>query len=73
MTTRDAARHRRQLAALRAYVDAGSIKAAAHRLGITDSTCRRRLYAYCAANKTTLPQAVFDLGRETERAHFVRS
>jgi DNA-binding NarL/FixJ family response regulator len=34
---------RRELAALLAYVETGSHKAAAHRLGIAESTCRQRV------------------------------
>ncbi len=34
---------RRELVTLLAYLDAGSHKAAAHRLGISESTCRQRV------------------------------
>jgi DNA-binding NarL/FixJ family response regulator len=34
---------RRELVTLLAYLDAGSHKAAAHRLGISESTCRQRI------------------------------
>ena len=34
---------RRELVSLLAYLDAGSHKAAAHRLGVSESTCRQRV------------------------------
>jgi len=34
---------RRELVTLLVYLDAGSHKAAAHRLGISESTCRQRI------------------------------
>ncbi len=34
---------RRELVTLLAYLDAGSHKAAAHRLGISESACRQRI------------------------------
>lgn len=34
---------RRELVTLAAYLEAGSHKAAAHRLGISESTCRQRI------------------------------
>jgi DNA-binding NarL/FixJ family response regulator len=34
---------RRELVTLLAYLDSGSHKAAAHRLGVSESTCRQRV------------------------------
>lgn len=59
-------RRRRQLAALDAYIQTGSIKGAAHRLGLDETAVRRRLAGYCKDNRTNLPQAVYDLGRRRE-------
>ena len=43
MTDRGTGPPRRELVTLLAYLDAGSHKAAAHRLGISESTCRQRI------------------------------
>jgi hypothetical protein len=60
---RDEIRRRRQMAALRAYIETGSVKAAARKLGLTESGLRYRLATYCADNDTTLPAAIYELGR----------
>lgn len=50
-------------AALRAYVAAGTIKGAAHQLGISERAVRKRLAAYCEANGyVSVVQAVFRFG-----------
>jgi DNA-binding NarL/FixJ family response regulator len=36
---------RRQVEILRAYIDTGSIKAAAHEVGLAETTCRQHLSA----------------------------
>jgi DNA-binding NarL/FixJ family response regulator len=43
MTDRGTGPPRRELVTLLAYLDSGSHKAAAHRLGISESTCRQRV------------------------------
>lgn len=55
---------RRQLETLCAYLDAGSIKAAASQLGITESTTRQNLSAlYRRTGSLNAAQAAFVLGR----------
>lgn len=50
---------KRQDAAFRAYVATGSVKGAAHRLGISERATRRHLTNYCEAHKyDTLVHAV---------------
>lgn len=54
---------KRQDAVFRAYVETGSVKGAAHRLGITDRAVRKNLDAYCEAHGyTTWVKAVFHFG-----------
>lgn len=54
---------RRQDAAFRAYVDTGSVKEAAHRLGVTERAIRKHLAAYCEAHGyDSLVRAVFLFG-----------
>lgn len=55
---------RRQLETLCAYLDAGSIKAAASQLGITETTARQNLSAlYRRTGSLNAAQAAFLLGR----------
>jgi len=65
-------RTRRQDAAFRAYVETGSVKAASHRLGLTERAIRKHLEGYCEAHGyTSLVQAVFRFGtskRDAEQA-----
>lgn len=62
---------KRQDAAFRAYVDTGSVKGAAHRLGVSERAIRKYLAGYCEArNHDSLVRAVFLFGtmqREAER------
>lgn len=54
---------RRQEAALRAYIDTGTVKGAAHRMGITERSVRKYLAAYCEAHGyTSVVQAAFHFG-----------
>lgn len=54
---------RRQLEVLRAYIGAGSIKLAAHRLGISESTARQHLAAlYRRTGCHNAVQAAYWLG-----------
>ncbi len=54
---------RRQLEVLRAYIDAGSIAAAAHELGITESTARQHLSGlYRRTGCLSVAQAAYLLG-----------
>jgi DNA-binding NarL/FixJ family response regulator len=58
---------RRELITLLAYLDEGSHKAAAHRLGIAESTCRQRIWQLIGrvgARKAT--QAVWRLRQQLE-------
>ena len=58
---------RRELLTLFAYVHAGSHKAAAHRLGIAESTCRQRMSSLLARiGVGNVAQAVWLLRRELE-------
>jgi predicted ArsR family transcriptional regulator len=58
---------KRQEAALRAYVDTGTVKGAAHRLGVTERAIRKYLAAYCEARGyVSVVQAAFHFGT-TER------
>jgi molybdenum-dependent DNA-binding transcriptional regulator ModE len=61
---------RRQEAALRAYIETGTVKGAAHRLGITERSVRKYLSAYCDTHGyVSIVQAAYWYGRpETERA-----
>ena len=64
---RDAAN--RYDAAFRAYVETGTVKGAAHRLGVTERAVRKYLVAYCDAHGyTTLVHAVFHFGTSTRGA-----
>ena len=55
---------RRQLEVLRAYIAAGSIAAAAHELGITESTARQHLSGlYRRTGCLNAAQAAYWLGR----------
>lgn len=58
---------RRELVTLLAYLEAGSHKAAAHRLGIAESTCRQRMSSLLARiGAGNVAQAVWLLRRELE-------
>jgi DNA-binding NarL/FixJ family response regulator len=60
---------RRQLEVLRAYVGAGSIKVAAHRLGISESTARQHLAGlYRRTGCQNAVQAAYLLGASEGRA-----
>jgi DNA-binding NarL/FixJ family response regulator len=55
---------RRQLEVLRAYLAAGSIAAAAHELGVTESTARQHLSGlYRRVGCANAAQAAYWLGR----------
>jgi predicted ArsR family transcriptional regulator len=59
---------RRQLETLCAYIDAGSIKAAASQLGITETTARQNLSAlYRRTGSVNAAQAAFLLRRVRHR------
>lgn len=63
---------RRQLEVLRAYIAAGSIAAAAHELGITETTARQHLSGlYRRTGCRNVAQAAYLLGLE-ERSSVVR-
>lgn len=58
---------RRELVTLLAYLDAGSHKAAAHRLGISESTCRLRVSQLIRrVGATNAAQAVWRLRVDLE-------
>lgn len=58
---------RRELLTLVAYVEAGSHKAAAHRLGIAESTCRQRVSLLMTrVGARNAAQAAWRLRRELE-------
>ncbi len=58
---------RRELVTLLAYVDAGSHKAAAHRLGISESTSRQRVSQLIRrVGVTNAAQAVWRLRQDLE-------
>ena len=58
---------RRELLTLLAYVHAGSHKAAAHQLGIAESTCRQRMSSLLARiGAGNVAQAVWLLRHELE-------
>ena len=58
---------RRELITLLAYIDAGSHKAAAHRLAIAESTCRQRVSALMGrVGARTAAEAVWRLRTELE-------
>jgi DNA-binding NarL/FixJ family response regulator len=60
---------RRQLEVLRAYIAAGSIKLAAHRLGISESTARQHLATlYRRTGCQNAVQAAYLLGASGGRA-----
>jgi DNA-binding NarL/FixJ family response regulator len=60
---------RRQLEVLRAYVGGGSIKLAAHRLGISESTARQHLAAlYRRRGCQNADRATYRLGTTDGRA-----
>jgi hypothetical protein len=64
------ARRRRQLATLDALINYGSVKAAAHELGIAESTARKRLAAYCTENRYAhLAQAAYDRAKAMPETH----
>ena len=55
---------RRQEAALRAYIDTGTVKGAAHRLGVTERAVRKWLAEYCETHGFKSPiQAAYRLDR----------
>jgi hypothetical protein len=55
--------NRRHDAAFRAYVDTGTVKGAAHRLGVTERAVRKYLTAYCEDHGYgSLVHAVFHFG-----------
>jgi DNA-binding CsgD family transcriptional regulator len=59
---------RRQLEVLRAYIRAGSIAAAAHELGISETTARQHLSGlYRRTGCLTVAQAAYWLGRHAGR------
>jgi DNA-binding NarL/FixJ family response regulator len=61
---------RRQLEVLRAYIAAGSIAAAAHELGISETTARQHLSGlYRRTGCLSAAQAAYLLGR-AERSRF---
>jgi DNA-binding NarL/FixJ family response regulator len=63
---------RRELVTLRAYLETGSHKAAAHRLGISESTSRQRVSLLLArVGARNAAQAVWALRRELD-AEIVR-
>ncbi len=58
---------RRELVTLRAYVETGSHKAAAHRLGISESTSRQRVSQLMKrVGATNAAQAVWRLRQDLE-------
>ncbi len=58
---------RRELVTLLVYLDAGSHKAAAHRLGISESTCRQRVSQLIRrVGATNAAQAVWRLRQDLE-------
>lgn len=60
---------RRELLTLLAYLETGSHKAAAHRLGIADSTARQRVSKLCdRIGAKNAAQAAWRLRRELEQA-----
>jgi len=66
-----AARERRNEAALRAYIETGTIKAAAHRLGLSEAGVRKRLADYCADHGyASVVQAAYWFGRPEAESHF---
>ena len=59
---------RRELITLLAYVEAGSHKAAAHRLAIAESTCRQRVSSLMGRiGARTAAEAVWRLRLDLER------
>lgn len=65
---------RRELITLLAYLDAGSHKAAAHRLAVSESTCRQRIsHLMGRVGAQNVAQATWVLRRELEaESHQVR-
>jgi predicted ArsR family transcriptional regulator len=62
-------RRQRQEAAFRAYVDTGTVKGAAHRLGVSERAIRKHLAAYCDDNEySSLVRAVFHFGTSQREA-----
>ncbi len=60
---------KRQDAAFRAYVETGSVKGAAHRLGVTDRAIRKYLDGYCEAHgHRSWVHAVFQFGTAQREA-----
>ncbi len=65
--TRGTQHPRRELVTLRAYVETGSHKAAAHRLGISESTSRQRVSQLMKrVGATNAAQAVWRLRQDLE-------
>lgn len=65
--SRDPAIPRRELVTLLAYLETGSHKAAAHRLAISESTCRQRVSQLLGrVGARNAAQAVWRLRRELE-------
>jgi DNA-binding NarL/FixJ family response regulator len=62
---------RRQLEVLRAYIVAGSVAAAAHELGISETTARQHLSGlYRRTGCLNAAQAAFWLGRRSTSTEF---
>jgi len=60
---------KRQDAAFRAYVHTGTVKGAAHRLGITERGVRKLLDGYCdSRGYDSLVRAVFHFGTSQREA-----
>lgn len=67
MTTAKVVIPRRELVTLLAYLETGSHKQAAHRLGISESTCRQRVSLLMQrVGAGNAAQAVWALRRELE-------